>query len=287
MSSNIQQVYMYTVAQYISNINFGYLSILYIERTNRQIKTNISNFITQYDRRVVDLNELKKKPFDNSKIYITYNKNELIKFVLQEKFYIPIYIHKAEAISSFFNNVLLEIVTTPLIIQDPINVINNTYYNYIENFINVFLEDNAIKNSTLFNKSFVKEYLFRNKEDIDTNVIINDIRYLKHEKILTSRLAIFIYKICTFDFNATDKFVGLFYKRALQNTSKSRNSKKYNINNVKGYDVFNLMPVEELNIRTQIAKNLLNLNYYYTQNIASATGLNIDYVEALKDGRTY
>lgn len=157
-------------------------------------------------------------------------------------------------------------------------VLKNIYI--IENIIDIFMNDN--KNTTCkFNKSSIKRYLFRGKESIDLNRIKNDITYYKKSFQLTSRLAIFIYKICTFDLTANEKYIGLEFAKNFAK-SKILNNKKFDITNTKGYSTINFIYNNELNIRLDIANKLRNLNICNNEEIFNITGIDLNLLNKIK-----
>ena len=94
---------------------------------------------------------------------------------------------------------------------------------FIEFFIDIYFDNFKYQKPLL---------LFSNGYDI--NRIKKDIAYFKNSAVLTSRLAIFIYKICKWNFNISKTKVGkefaLYY-----NKSKVYNDKKFDIKNTKAY----------------------------------------------------
>jgi len=154
--------------------------------------------------------------------------------------------------------------------QDPFIFIYNT--NYIKDFISIFLDNNDDSICKFTNYS-VKLFLFRNMNTITIETILSDIDYLERESILTSRLAIFIYKICTFHSNATDKEIGLYYYNKLNIRSKPYNNKRFNISNTKGYFISEMKYQKEYNIRVNIASYLAKNSDCPTETISNATGI--------------
>lgn len=180
-------------------------------------------------------------------------------------------------------------------IQKPIILSQNSHYFYLQNldpsaivysvnyakyFISTFLdyeEDNDLN----FNQQSIKLFLLRNIHGITIDTILNDIKYFEFTGVLTSRLAIFIYKMCTFYYNATDKEIGTFYAYKL-GISRVYNNRRFGISNTKGYLVKDVQRRTEYNIRVNIASYLINNDSNINKNILSqATGLSLDALEKL------
>ncbi len=147
---------------------------------------------------------------------------------------------------------------------------------YIKNFITIFLTHSQ-NQKPIFIPSQINIFLFRSKRNITLETIHNDILFLEHYNKLTSRLAIFIYKICTFEFHAGEKEIGLYFNRYF-GKSKPLNKKKYGIQNVKGYDIKGYTDNPILNTKIQIARNLsIMINKPINQNtILQATNIDIN-----------
>lgn len=144
---------------------------------------------------------------------------------------------------------------------------------YIKEFISIFL--NNKKDSILsFSKNSINQYLFRNIENFTMETIFNDIRYFEEQSILTSRLGIFIYKICTFYINASEKEIGTYYSKIF-GKSKVYNNKRYEISNMKGYQIPNIKIQEEIIIKKEIAQKLREKGVN-NQIISYATEINFD-----------
>lgn len=164
-------------------------------------------------------------------------------------------------------------------IRDPIINIDNI--SYIEYFISTFMENSDLYGVNFFSKS-IEFYLFRNQKSISKNTILNDISYLKQTGILTSRLAIFIFKICTFYINASDREIGIYYAK-LFGRSKVYNNKKLGISNVKGYVTSYYQNDIVYNTKIDIAKYLLSYNCCSIDLLSNATGLSLETLNGLKN----
>lgn len=152
------------------------------------------------------------------------------------------------------------------------SILNNL--NIIEDIIKILMTDD--KNVPCkFSKSSIKRYLFRGKDSIDFNRIHKDISYFKATYNLTSRLAIFIFKICTFYFSANEKTIGLHFANTF-GKSKILNNKKFDISNTKGYSTKSFQSIYEDSIRTDIAMKLQTINKLSNEEIFLATGINLD-----------
>ena len=121
------------------------------------------------------------------------------------------------------------------------------------------------------NKKSVELFLYRNTS-ITIEIILGDIEFLVNKSILTSRLAIFIYKICTFEYDASDKEIGLYFSK-YYGRSKVINNKKFGVINSKGYAIG--VNIHEQQIRLDIARKLKESNVP-KEIITFATGINFD-----------
>ncbi|MDX9901041.1 MAG: hypothetical protein RBT22_06080 [Aliarcobacter sp.] len=152
------------------------------------------------------------------------------------------------------------------------SILNNP--NIIEDIIKILMTDD--KNAPCrFSKSSIKRYLYRGKDSIDLNRIHKDISYFKATYNLTSRLAIFIFKICTFYFSANEKTIGLDFANTF-GKSKILNNKKFDISNTKGYSTMENNYDNVQFIKKDIAIKLQTLNKLNNEEIFFATGINLD-----------
>ncbi|QOY51365.1 hypothetical protein [Candidatus Sulfurimonas baltica] len=128
------------------------------------------------------------------------------------------------------------------------------------------------------------------------NSIQSDLEMLNSTQVLTSRLAIIIYRVAMLSPESTTTEVGRYFHKKIGSKSKTYNykllHKRYNLdsgvvdkelgsNNFKAYDL--TKNESEKAIRVEIAKNLLSLNLVVlnSKKIADATKLPIDEVEKL------
>lgn len=128
----------------------------------------------------------------------------------------------------------------------------------LEYFINIFIDpksDFIFK----FNQTSIKEYLYRGKYSIDIDRIKEDIKYYKSTFLLTSRLAIFIYKICKFEPLASEKYIGIYYANIFKK-SKTFNNKEFSISNTKGYPTKQQNYQDRYSLREEIAIKLHSKN---------------------------
>jgi len=158
--------------------------------------------------------------------------------------------------------------------MNPLLVAQNNI-TYIKDIISIFLNSNKNQKS-LISLTQVNAFLLRNKRNISLETIQNDILFLEHYNKLTSRLAIFIYKLCTFEFDASEKEIGLYFSQSF-GKSKPLNKKTYSIENVKGYDLGTYHNDPIYDTKVQIAFQLSNMQNQtinkYT--ILQATGIDI------------
>jgi len=109
--------------------------------------------------------------------------------------------------------------------------------------------------------------------------ILKDIDYFYETNILTSRLAIVIYKIYKLDFNVSDTKVGKLFAK-IYGKSKPYNNKKFAIQNTKGYYLHNI--IQCLQIREDIAISIFqtdqNINITQIAKITKLTVLHVQYL---------
>ena len=160
---------------------------------------------------------------------------------------------------------------------DPSAIVYNV--NYAKYFISTFL-DYEEDNDLSFNQQSIKLFLLRNVHGITIDTILNDIKYFEFTGVLTSRLAIFIFKMCTFYYDATDKEIGTFYADIL-GTSRVYNNRRFSISNTKGYLVQDVQQRTEYNIKVEIASYLVNHNACDKNILSQATGLTLNDLENL------
>jgi hypothetical protein len=101
--------------------------------------------------------------------------------------------------------------------RDPIEVLKQSI-EAIESLLNFFIYNRYVK-FYKFSRVLFRGYTFDIKKDL---------MFLEETNILTSRLAIVIYKICTFT-DEKDKNIGNFYARRLGVISKKKSNKLYDI----------------------------------------------------------
>ena len=160
---------------------------------------------------------------------------------------------------------------TLLSMRNPLDIIDKDI-DYIKSFISSFITG-EYPNTIHFTKSYVKKFLFRGFSSLTIDTIVNDIDYFKKYNVLTSRLAIFIYKICTFKLFDSDKEIGAFYTKQF-GKSKVSNNKSCNISNVKAYHLSeNKEEAIKYNIKIQIATALLMRDACSIENLSYATGI--------------
>jgi len=151
--------------------------------------------------------------------------------------------------------------------RDPISTISFEGIDYLKQFIANFITNN---NSCTASKKSIQAFLYRSMRNILNETILRDIEFLQHRAILTSRLAIFIYKICTFDYDASDKIIGLYFSK-YYGRSRVVNGKSFGVENVKGYIIKDIN-FQEQQIRNDIANRLHRLRVS-NDIIAQATGV--------------
>ncbi|MAD42351.1 MAG: hypothetical protein CL623_08165 [Arcobacter sp.] len=258
----------------IININILMLTF----KKSSDIKEFIKNIETNKSTKVISLNNVKEEDLKadrNFNLIITTTINISLNNLIKIKDFKNYILYKK--ISNFDKKDLLNMHSSSILFTDNyswFDMINKPYS--VNIFISKFLNyDNG--SEIEFDKNDVKRLLFRNKSFIDIHVIQNDLKYLQEQNKLTSRLAIFIYKISTYNFNASDKLVGLVYQDKYEK-SKVFNNKHYNISNTKGYDV-----IDNNKELLQIAKYLCMNTNSRIETIAEATQLNINTVRGFRE----
>lgn len=131
------------------------------------------------------------------------------------------------------------------------------YFDFFTRFLNVNKE-------AFFIQIDYKEPMLDIKPTI-LEQIEKELNLFKTEKILTSRLAVFIYRLFSFDIEASTTKIGRYFATKIGTKSKvftkktllDRKSKIYIENSIRAYDLLKDEKAE--NIRKEIACNLLNL----------------------------
>ncbi len=178
---------------------------------------------------------------------------------------------------------------------DPLDLIlNNTFElkSFIHNAIIqnlIFWKDRDRLNLLIYKTSFKRENY--------TDSLSADILLLIENKILTSRLAVVVYRIANLNLSATTTEAGRYFHKKLGSKSKTSNYNliiKYNRSdkmvidldlrgkNFKAYDL--TINESEITIRREIAKNLVCLKEFNldANTISSITKLPLEEVEKLK-----
>lgn len=244
---------LYKITENNFNIQIYNFSKLDVKKLNSDIGiTNIVAY-TNHNFSFVNLNVLK----NNMKIILVDEYNTYSDFIshLNNKYY-----HKSIYPHFIFQK------------YEPINVISDVLgIGFIGKFIYTLININNNNNKCKIDKHSINVYLLRNIPKVSIKTILGDIEFLKFKSILTSRLAIFIYKICTFDYNASEKKIGLYFSKNY-GQSKIVNGKKFGVVNTKGYIINE--NIAEQQIKLDIAKKLqeLQVNNY---TILQATGIKL------------
>lgn len=134
-----------------------------------------------------------------------------------------------------------------------------------------------------------------NKPDIHISCIVeNELRILEKNKIITSRLAIFIYRLFSFDIEASSTKIGRYFAEKTRSKSKVLTRKAFfkKVGNIIGYD-FSAIRVYDLSvdektesIKKEIAIRLLNISgekRLDVKTISEAVSLDIKIIQALED----
>ncbi|RXK06484.1 hypothetical protein [Halarcobacter bivalviorum] len=141
----------------------------------------------------------------------------------------------------------------------------------IENFLYLIFDDQKTFNIEDKNSVFYRGYYFNIKDDL---------AFLISENILTSRLAIIIYKLANLNSNANETEIGRFYKKELGTRALNKSNKNFGISNIKCYVLNSSSTIEE-KTRLEIATNLLKSTKLSSQLISEVTGLNKNIIDKL------
>ncbi len=229
------------------------ISLIPLEKITREILNQNNNLIVYFTKK---FHLLYLQIFSNNQ-----NRQILFSKMLCKN---KNYLNSSELYGSKFNedNFIMKIFFT-LYIENPINIISSLQgINYLKQFIANFL--------CYANNKSIQIYLYRNMRNMSLETILEDIEFLKHRMILTSRLAIFIYKICTFNYSTSDKTIGLYFSK-YYGRSRIVNNKSFGVTNVKGYIIKGINFTEE-QLRYDIAIKLKQLDVD-DHIVAQATGV--------------
>lgn len=230
--------------KWIYNLCYGIdnkeiLLLLYPPHVNKNISGESSNIIDKINSKIKELKPSSKvyNIFDFKDFYsinqFQNNKNTILVSNVR------IDINKLENCGNtiLYFNVNIEINKTIFTFDKRLNLDNNELYkqyyryNYIKlmNPINILQREFSIIYNLIFrlfeNNNFYNIELLKSNKSIDTGTWIEQIKeeiyVLTFHNILTSKLAITIYKICTFNFHENNKNIGIFYSKQLGIKSKT------------------------------------------------------------------
>ncbi len=226
-------------------------------------------------------------------IVAPYNSNIEISKARLTEFLKIILLHKKILVVPYeLQNLLLQKESNTDILTNNANVNQNTKSDefYIENIDVEHIIRYSLSELKLFLVRREKQisYLSRDSEvnnmyvSIENEELIPDLIMLDQHKILTSRLAIYIYRCANFDFSSSTTAIGIYFRKTLGTKSKVFNKKRNSIlvstrDNFKAYDLKN-SPIEE------IARKLLELKREALTDelIANITGLTIKKIRDLR-----
>ncbi|MDD3344174.1 MAG: hypothetical protein PHR87_11450 [Sulfurospirillaceae bacterium] len=144
-----------------------------------------------------------------------------------------------------------------------VKIIQSNNFNVIREFISFRLTASSYLNASL--DLLLHDTSYHENKFVLDDLIDADIYLLRTHRILTSRLAIVIYRLSFFDLSANKTQIGLFFKKELNVKSTTINLNNLNIEFInedlstksfRGYDLRS--PVQtEYTIRVEIAKKLL------------------------------
>lgn len=133
----------------------------------------------------------------------------------------------------------------------------DSYLDYLINYLQIFPYASIINNTAY------------QRDNLNTNKLIyQDIVLLKNEEILTSRLAIVLYRLSFLNLKENQTKIGIYFRDKLNRQSKTLNLQTFNIDNVetqypelskksfRGYEL-KIKPKTEKEVRIEIAKSLL------------------------------
>ena len=239
---------------------------------------------------------------DKQKIVIyssCYEASENFEMVKYGKKYLFIHNVTEDEISSYYNYYSKTEIEIDTNLKDYIYIEKTDIYKLISSKIEkeaIILEE-ILKNYIVFFSIF---YSFNSAifKDIKYSLFYDtypfELKLLLNNKILTSRFAIFLYRLTSFKFIENKTRIGRYYAKNFESKSKVfgyfNNERFINYHNVflgkksiRGYDL--LKNEKEEKIREEIAKNLLylNLNERLTINtISNVTKVSIKTIEKLQ-----
>lgn len=155
--------------------------------------------------------------------------------------------------------------------KDPIKIVYQDIA-AIQNSLYLLLNNNRLYRYKNLNSIFLRNKKFD---------IINDLNCLDKYGVLTSRLAIAIYKVACLNATANETEVGNFCRTELGISSKNFSNKHFNMSSVKSYRLKKYNANEEA-IRVEIAKNLFALTQLDKHVISQATNLSTQTVLELE-----
>lgn len=151
----------------------------------------------------------------------------------------------------------------------------DAYLDYLFNYLKIFPLHPIINNTAYQDDNFHAN-----------NLIFQDILLLKNEEILTSRLAIVLYRLSFLNLQENKTRIGIYFRDKLKRQSKTLNLQTFNIENLenqypdlskksfRGYEL-KIKPKTEKEVRIEIAKNLLKYKVDGSI-IAKATKLSVE-----------
>lgn len=264
------------------------INSLISESTNTKIKYKLIFLEEKKDL-------IRLKTFKNIIIIINPNTNMLDIFGLKYSFLV------VPSKSDFFTN-MTSYISTDYIYTDTLILNGERYLYYLDKIepytlIDTLSNINAAKyiNHILFKSIFSKElldniqiltksttYSYSSTNDF-SNSINGDLHILKLDKILTSRLAVLLYRLSSKDIGANTTKIGRYFNEKTGNKSKVINVKSHKLSSIpldllrkKAFKAYDLNVNErELEIRREIAKNILtfNINTLKIDDVAKITGL--------------
>jgi hypothetical protein len=266
MSIPFLQKWFYNLIHDIKNEEI--LLLIYPQKQNKDVGTENLNIINKINLKIRSLEH--NGSYNILNLESIFSINQILNnknTILVSNVHIDI--NKLENCKNtiLYFNVNNEIHKTIFTLNKTLNLYNNELYeqdyrsNYIKlmNPINILRRESSIIYNLIFrlfeNNNFYNIELLKSNKSIDTRTWIEQINeeiyVLTFHNILTSKLAIAIYKICTFNFHENNKNIGIFYSKQLGIKSKTMHLPNIHKNKIemlsikaKAYDLKNSKVVD-------------------------------------------
>lgn len=184
---------------------------------------------------------------------------------------------------------------------NPIELVKSKNIEAVRNFLyfRLFEQNEIFRNPLVRIGSVIKKTNFEESNELNLlkELINRDLILLENKKILTSRLAVVLYKVATLDTNENITVIGRYYGNALNIKSKNFYSvyqefsddfeqskgvfKNFKKKSFKGYEL-GKATMSEYETRIEIAKNLIQNTILDTQTISIVTSLSKEEINKLR-----